>query len=205
MDSALASIPWRRRFKDEQPPQSVECLLDWEPTAEAPEAPEDALVWYDVPVTFEPPAHRPRLVIRKELVVGPRGDVSVGKDPSQNPTPRPPRPRADYTNSEYKRRRQHRLESDYGLCVFCKSPGTTVQHVTYRRAGGNEAQEDLRSLCRLCHDSVTMIEYGLGMGLDRIDPCETRWRKAIVKKRDEIVKFRSLETRRRRLQPEEVE
>jgi hypothetical protein len=50
-----------------------------------------------------------------------------------------------------------------------------------------------------------MIEYGLGMGLDRINPCEPRWANEIVKKRDEIVKYRSLETRRRRLQPEEVE
>jgi len=80
-----------------------------------------------------------------------------------------------------------------------------VQHITYRRAGGDESQDDLRSLCRLCHDAVTMIEYGLGMGLDRINPCEPRWRNEIVKKRDVIVKYRSLETRRRRLQPEEVE
>jgi len=49
-----------------------------------------------------------------------------------------------------------------------------------------------------------MIEYGLGMGLDRINPEEPRWREAIVRKRDEIVRFRSLAARRRRLQPEEV-
>ena len=70
-----------------------------------------------------------------------------------------------------------RLERDCNLCVFCKTPATTVQHVTYRRAGkGDETQEDLRSLCRLCHDAVTMIEYGLGMGLDRINPEDPRWR-----------------------------
>jgi hypothetical protein len=89
--------------------------------------------------------------------------------------------------------------------VFCKNPATTVQHVTYRRAGGNEAQDDLRALCRLCHDAVTMIEYGLGMGLDRIDPCQPQYRQRIIDKRSEIIAFRSLETRRRRLQPEEVE
>jgi len=117
----------------------------------------------------------------------------------------PVRPRADYGNTEYRKCRQQRIETDHGLCVFCKSPATTVQHITYRRAGGNETQEDLRSLCRLCHDAVTMIEYGLGMGLDRINPEEPRWREQIIAKRKEIIEFRSLETRRRRLQPEEVE
>jgi len=80
-----------------------------------------------------------------------------------------------------------------------------VQHITYRRAGGNESRNDLRSLCRLCHDAVTMIEYGMGMGLDRINPEEPRWRDLISEKREEIIKFRSLETRRRHLVAEEVE
>src|SRR5208283_6099362 len=101
--------------------------------------------------------------------------------------------------------RAARLSADHGLCVFCKSPATTVQHITYRRAGGGESQDDLRSLCRLCHDAVTMIEYGLGMGLDRINPEELRWRDMIIRKRDEIIKFRSLETRRRHLAGEEVQ
>jgi hypothetical protein len=50
-----------------------------------------------------------------------------------------------------------------------------------------------------------MIEYGLGMGLDRINPEEPHWRPLIIQKRDEIIRFRSLETRRRRLVAEEVE
>ena len=52
---------------------------------------------------------------------------------------------------------------------------------------------------------MTMIEYGLGMGLDRINPEEQRWRDRIIQKREEIIKFRSLETRRRKLSAEEVE
>jgi len=203
--SALASIPWRPRLNENQAPKTVDCLVDWEPTAEQPESPDDALVWYDVPRTFEPPAHEPRFVIRKELRVGKDGEVSIADKPSQNSTPRPPRPRADYGNTEYKKRRLQRLHSDHGLCVFCKAPATTVQHVTYRRAGGDEAQDDLCSLCRLCHDAVTMIEYGLGMGLDRINPEEPCWREKIIEKRREIIRFRSLETRRRRLSPDEVE
>jgi 5-methylcytosine-specific restriction endonuclease McrA len=117
----------------------------------------------------------------------------------------PPRPRADYGNTEYKRKRQERLRLDHHLCVFCKSAAATVQHITYRHAGGDELPDELRSLCRLCHDAVTMIEYGLGMGLDRINPEEPRWRDRIMQKRGEIIRFRSMETRRRRLAAEEVE
>lgn len=203
--SALASVPWRPRLENDEPPQAVDCLLDWEPTSGQPEAPDDALIWYDVPLAFEPPAHRARFVVRQQLRVGADGEVSIAPDAAQKRTPPPPRPRADYSNSEYRRLRQQRLEDDHHLCVFCKSPATTVQHITYRHAGGNERLNELRALCRLCHDAVTMIEYGLGMGLDRINPEEPRWRDLIITKRDEIIRFRSLETRRRRLSPEEVE
>lgn len=203
--SALRSVPWRKRLGQDSPPQSVECLLDWEPTPQQPEAPDDALIWYDVPLTFEPPSHGPRFVIREELRVGADSGVGLAEKPAQSNTPAPPRTRADYRNTEYRKARAARLDYDHHLCVFCKSPATTVQHITYRRAGGKENREDLRSLCRLCHDAVTMIEYGLGMGLDRINPEEPRWRNLIIQKRSEIIKFRSLETRRRRLTAEEVE
>jgi len=203
--SALKSIQWRKRLKEDTPPQTVKCLLDWNSTPEQTEAPDDALIWYDVPVRFEPPAHAPRFVIRRELCVGANGEVKLGDKPVQNDTPSPPRTRADYGNTEYKKRRKERLDNDHRLCVFCKSPATTVQHITYRRAGGGETHDDLRSLCRLCHDAVTMTEYGLGMGMDRINPEEPRWRGRIIQKRDDIIKFRSLETRRRRLVAEEVE
>jgi len=215
--SALASVPWRPRLKNDRIPETVDCLLDWVRTPEQPEAPDDALVWYDVPLTFEPPSHRPRFVIRQKLRVGQAGEVSIAEEPAQNFTPRPLRPRANYGNTEYKKIRQARLDRDYHLCVFCKSPATTVQHVTYRHAGGEERLDELRSLCRLCHDAVTMIEYGLGMGLDRINP-EEEWRgdlnirNLIIQKRREIIEFRSLETRERlfarqdpKLAAEEVE
>lgn len=204
LETAVRSIAWRPRLDRDECPKTVDCMLDWKPTPEQPIAPDDALIWYDVPDSFEPPSHHPRFVMRKTMSVGKDKDISIGP-PLQNSTPAPLRPRADYTNTEYKKRRKERLETDHELCVFCKSPATTVQHVTYRRAGGNESQEDLRSLCRLCHDAVTMIEYGMGMGLDRINPEEPQWRKRIIEKRKEIIEFRSLKTRRRRLAAEEVE
>ncbi|MEO0248512.1 MAG: type I-E CRISPR-associated protein Cas5/CasD [candidate division WOR-3 bacterium] len=74
--SAIKAVPWRRRLKEDRPPQTVSCLLDWEPTPELPDPPDDALIWYDVPVTFDPPSHAPRFVIRKELPVGEDGGVA---------------------------------------------------------------------------------------------------------------------------------
>ncbi|MCG3173123.1 MAG: hypothetical protein GMKNLPBB_01301 [Myxococcota bacterium] len=202
LNTALKFIPWRPRYKDDDKPRNrkVQTLVEWRRASENDVAPDDAEVWYDAPVCFDPPVHEPRFVLRGEV------GVTVG-DPVQEYTPAPPRPRANYKDTEYRKRRAERIEADAGLCVFCKSSGPrmTVQHITYRRAGGAETLEDLRSLCRLCHDAVTMIEYGLGMGMDRINPEEPRWRDRIIEKREEIIKFRSLETRRRWLSAEEVE
>lgn len=203
--AALKSIPWRRRMRGDEVPKTLDCLLDWHPTPKQGEAPDDALVWYDVPLTFEPPAHAPRFVIREQLRVGADGQVGIDSEPAQKLPPQPLRPRADYGNTAYRNARRQRLDRDHHLCVFCKAPAGTVQHVTYRHVGGDERLGELRSLCRLCHDAVTMIEYGLGMGLDRIDPGQPRWRDRIIQKRAEIIRFRSLETRRRRLSAEEVE
>lgn len=203
--SALASIRYRKRLESDEVPATLDCLSEWISTPSAPEAPEDAQTWYDVPICFDPPAYMPRLVVRQRLQVGEAGEVRLDEQSSQSRTPAPPRPRADYGNSEYRKQRDKRLRDDRDLCVFCKQPATTVQHKTYRDAGGDEKPEQLCSLCRLCHDAVTMIEYGLGMGLDRIDPEDPQWRQRIMEKRQEIVAFRSLQTRRRRLEAPEVE
>jgi hypothetical protein len=198
---ALSSILWHPRCNSDSKPHNgtFEALMEWRPASEFDTPPNDAEVWYDVPISFDPPFHEPRFVLR-DTVYAVEGYVL------QKPFPAIPRPRANYTNSEYRKRRKERIEADAGLCVFCKSPGPrmTVQHITYRRAGGNETLEDLRSLCGLCHDAVTMLEYGLGMGLDRINPEDPRWRSRIIQKRSEIINFRSLETRRRLLSAEEA-
>lgn len=213
LKAALAAVPWRARYQNDvpwHPSIDVPCLIEWRAVSEDNVAPADAEIWYDVPVCFDPPVHEPRLVMHDAVTV-PVGHAT------QHYTPPPPRPRANYTNAEWtsealvevindetgevtrepRGARPRRLRRDQGLCVFCKNAATTVQHINYRRAGGDETLDDLRSLCRLCHDAVTMIEYGLGMGLDRIDPCEPRWRNAILRSRGEIVRFRSEETRRR--------
>jgi hypothetical protein len=177
----------------------LETFLEWRPTLESDIAPDDAEVWYDTPVCFEPPAHEPRFVLRG--VVTP----TIGKA-LQSTLPAMPRPRANYGNTEYRKRREERINADSGMCVFCKSSGSrlTVQHVTYRRAGGGETLEDLRTLCSLCHDAVTMLEYGLGMEMDRVNPEDPRWREKIIQIRADIIKFRSLQSKKRRLHAEEV-
>ena len=204
LDGALKSVPWRPRTRQDHVPDHVDCLLDWRPDKAGDQAPDDAEVWYDMAESFDVPAHGARLVIRKTLGVSEGREVAIGK-PRQGYAPAPLRPRANYQDGEYKEMRNQRLRQDQHLCVFCKAPATTVQHTTYRHAGGDERIEELRSLCRLCHDAVTMMEYGQNMGLDRINPEEPYWRDQIIKMRDEIIAFRSLETRRRRLRPEEVE
>lgn len=199
LPAALSAVPLRPRRASEATPAEVAVLIEWRPAGDNDLAPDDAGVWYDVPASFDPPVHEPRLVLRGSLA------LSWGPPVLRRP-PSPPRPRADYKNKEYRNRRAARLEADHGLCVFCKNSATTVQHITYRRAGGQEAPGDLCALCRLCHDAVTMIEYGHGMGLDRIDPCDARWRDDILRTRAEILRFRSEETRRRALReaPEDV-
>jgi CRISPR-associated protein Cas5/CasD subtype I-E len=195
--AALDAVPWCPRYKHDAPPpgRALKSFVEWRPAPNKIIAPDDAEVWYDVPVCFDPPVHQPRFVLQGAI------SPALGA-PVQTSVPPLPRPRADYKNTHYKNRRKERLNQDHNLCVFCKSPATTVQHVTYRRAGGHETIEDLRALCGLCHDAVTMIEYGLGMGLDRIDPVEPRWRDQIRNKRLEIIQYRSLETRSRALEGE---
>ncbi len=197
LQRALAHPPWQPRLESENAPRKrhvcKRCLIEWQASHEGDTAAQDAEVWYDAPVSFDPPVHEPRLVQRDQV------KVRVGCALQHStPTPRRPRP-------SYEAQRQQRLCKDKGLCVFCKSSQRVeAHHVTYRRAGGDETVDDLRLLCHLCHDAVTMIEYGENMGLDRINPEDPSWRDRIIQKRDEIVAFRSLGTERRHPRAEEA-
>jgi hypothetical protein len=94
---ALKLMPWQPRFKNlDKPPQQVTCILEWRPTEAEPEAPDDAEVWYDVPVAYTgvAPVHQARFVIRCTLTVGENG-VPVPLDDKKKPVPlfaRVPRP-----------------------------------------------------------------------------------------------------------------
>ena len=213
LKQALSSVEWQPRYKKDKPPMILDCFIDWSPTDNEPYAPDDAEIWYDVPDSFVWPSHHPRFVTHTTLKIG--DDVKVGEH-RQNMPPHPQRPRTDYDQSTWGKVQKRRLDLDNHLCVFCKSPATTVQHINYRQSS-KEANlaalsdenimtkhlENHRSLCRLCHDAVTMLEYGEDMGLDRINPEDPKWRDRIIQKRNEIIKHRSLETRYRFLSGEE--
>lgn len=204
---ALKSIPLYPRHDKEATPDYVTCFFDWIAQHDDDIAPPEAQIWYDVPVSLDPPAHEPRFVIQQTLSVGEDGELLISKEQMRTGAAPLRRPSANYRNTEYRAMRVQRLDQDKHLCVFCKSFGTTVQHITYQHAGGDEQMEELRTLCRLCHDAVTMIEYGHNMGMDRINPEDPAWRDDIIKTREQIIAKRSLETRRRKFKamPEEVE
>ena len=85
----------------------------------------------------------------------------------------------NYASDQWRAIRAERLAVDCGLCVFCKSEAEEVHHVTYENAG-RERIEDLRSLCKLCHDACTQLEYGHGMTSVRVDPADPGQRDVIL-------------------------
>ncbi len=192
----------RVRGSAQDRPEHVECVIDWVPARDGETVPDKAFVIHDVAESFEPPSHHPRFAIKVALPVVELETVIFHTEAKPW---YPPRATADYSNSVYRQARAERLVMDNAACVVCKSPATTTQHVDYRDAGGGETPEKLRSLCRLCHDAVTMLEYGAGMTMDRIDPCLPEWRERILAKRHEIVEFRSRATRSRKLTTQDEE
>ncbi|MCB5269247.1 MAG: type I-E CRISPR-associated protein Cas5/CasD [Candidatus Cloacimonetes bacterium] len=187
---ALASLPIAKgqSYDDDD----IVLWLDWEPNDHDEDIPDSVEQFYDVPVSFSPHVYKPRYVYPISI---PATSFMEDTTPYPQRKWRPERPRANYQNSEYKQKRAQRLIFDHGLCVFCKSPATTVQHISYAHAGGDESLDELRSMCRLCHDAATMLEYGAKMGMYRIDPCDPGWREALLAKRRKIVQFRSREKR----------
>lgn len=198
---ALAAEPWKPRYGFEKEPETLTVYSDW-PLPGVNMNVTDLDTAHDVPVHFIPPApaYISRTVARLALACGDGEDrVPIDRKPQFHLPEPPQRFRADYTNAEYRKVRVERLSQDHGLCVFCKAPATTVQHITYRNAGGRERIEELRALCRLCHDACTMIEYGYNMGMDRIDPEDPDWRDLIIHRRQAIIQSRSRKTRARLL------
>lgn len=136
--------------------------------------PEKAWIAYDKPRSFGFMDHSPRWVV--ETWVTPRdADASLGTTEGDGAT-------RQSEDGWWRRIRLERLAHDHGLCVFCKSEAEEVHHVTYERRGA-ELVEDLRSLCGECHDACTALEYGLGMGVHRVDPLRSEWRARILEQR----------------------
>jgi hypothetical protein len=83
--------------------------------------------------------------------------------------------------------------------VFCKSPAEEVHHVTYENVG-SERLDDLRSLCRICHDACTQLEYGHGMRERRVDPADPEQREMLLAQIRLLLTSRRLGRRRQILE-----
>ena len=180
----LCPYPVRDPKRGKTTSPRVEVLIEWDKPADGSAQPsQDAEVWHDQPLCFEPPRHKPRLLIRSCIESG----ILIPKEKASSEKSDP-----KGSETKWKKKRKERLDVDSDLCVFCKSAGPTVHHTHYKAARGHEHTKSLRTLCRICHDAVTMLEYGLGRTLYRIDPSDIRWRDKILAKRKELLNSRSI-------------
>jgi len=171
---ALREEPWRPRLIHHDPqPQALRCVVECNPSDQG------ARLVFDVPVTFAyPRPMKPRYVRDIYLTTFPVGH------PTQSPYTPPRTPRMNYRSKQWQAARKARGQIDDFLCVFCKSPSATTHHLTYRHANDelNHIHE-LRSLCRRCHDAVSMLEAQHGLATDRIDPNHPVWRQLVLQRR----------------------
>lgn len=66
-------------------------------------------------------------------------------------------PYAEYLlTNHWQETRKQRLEKDRYRCVLCPAPARDVHHLDYSRRGFEE-MEDLRSLCRPCHETAHTV------------------------------------------------
>ncbi len=149
------------------PPEGLRVLLD-APIGEP--LPDSARIAYDLPRALGVMEHDPRWVIETSLQLPTVRSGPLDGESSES---------EDRRDGWWRQVRRARLDHDHALCVFCKSEAEEVHHVTYERRGA-EMIEDLRSLCRVCHDACTALEYGAGLKVNRIDPCDPAWRGRIT-------------------------
>ena len=65
--------------------------------------------------------------------------------------------------SKWDKLRKVILSRDFGLCQICLKAGRTseashVDHIRPKSQGGTDAEENLQSLCKPCHDHKTATE-----------------------------------------------
>jgi CRISPR system Cascade subunit CasD len=183
---AFRSAPWRPRVKGvDEPPDRLRCIVECEPTDPG------ARIQFDCPMSFAEPRPGEGRYVRDVYI-----DLPHVGEPTQAPY-HPTRPeRMNYRRRAWAERRAQRGQVDRFLCVFCGVPSAITHHITYRHAN-DEPLEELRSVCRRCHDAITMLETERGMALDRIDPMDAQWRELILARRAAID-----EQRKRRRDPE---
>lgn len=193
LTSALSSIPWQPRVptidgNTRSATRQLDCYIEH---TSGSTLPEGATLVYDVPQGFGYWNHLPRFIVRASIIV-----------PVGNPLypPRMPHKWRDPYSEHFRRvARPHRLDFDNHLCVFCKSPAEEVHHVDYTNAG-RETDADLRSLCKLCHEACTSLEYGHEMHRRRIDPADKEQRPCILRQIERLLNSRRYNRRAELLQ-----
>jgi CRISPR system Cascade subunit CasD len=190
LESALASVPWQSSERSRQAESiRLDAYLE-HPKGTPP--PENALCVHDVPQVFGYYGYAPRWIVPTTIETGIL-KAEKGMDSGFSG------PRLDYNSEKWREAREKRLVIDSHLCVFCKSPATDVHHVSYERAG-REKNEDLRSLCKTCHDACTQLEYSHDLQTFRIDPLDPALRPALMAQITKLVQERRMGLRRRALE-----
>ena len=181
--SALSSRPY---FPDWPATGSVtlNAIIEHPPGLKPPAS---AVLAYDVPRSLAQSIHKARWVVEHEV------EVPIARIPFHQRAMT--RRSVNYASPQWKEARRVRLAIDNGLCVFCKLPAADVHHVTYERVGA-ELPEDLRSVCRICHDACTQLEYGRDLRTHRIDPSDPGQRDVILAQVRKLVAGRRLGRRR---------
>jgi len=196
--SALQSIPWRpRRSEVDSMPCPIFGFVETSVQSGQPVA--------DIPVSFTHRVYGMRWVEKVALDL--KVTAITGVPDYEEPERRDGRPATTFPGWSNKStvdgvptgRREKRLDHDHHLCVFCKQPARDVHHVSYENVG-HETMDDLRSVCRLCHDAVTLLEYAGGFDLERIDPLDPRNRDALLAQRKNVLGDRDRVRRNRTLQ-----
>ena len=194
LTDALSSVPWRPRLEridrsDRGATRTLDTFIEHPPGSPPPDG---ARLVHDVPRIFGFNSHGSRWVAAAQVT------VEVG-EATLTPPAWPGVRKVDYTSQQWRKARASRLMLDNHLCVFCKSPASDVHHADYAKVG-QETDFDLRSLCKICHDACTMIEYGRDMQTQRIDPSDPDQRPAILQQIERLLKERRVGRRRELLE-----
>lgn len=192
LTAALESLPWRPRLdsidnNDQLEKRTLDIYIE-HPHGSSP--PEGAKMVHDVPTAFGFYSHDPRWVVKDRVTVTVGEAIQMLQADARRGDP--------YSNHFKEVARPSRLRLDHHLCVFCKSPATEVHHVSYENAG-HETDSDLCSLCEICHDACTMLEYGRDMRAHRMDPSDPAQRPKILCQIERLLKERRHGQRRKLL------
>lgn len=168
LEDAFTDLRWRPRTCERRP-NVLRCVADTK---------TPGTVKRDVLASLLPHRLESRLIKRFNVNPGDDGPPVYPVQVSQ-------RSQVDYNSPAWKKRRYACLARSNGLCVLCGLPAADAHHITYKRAN-NELPEDLKALCKLCHKTISAIEYECDMDDTRLDPTRPDVRKLVLERRHEF-------------------